>query len=55
MTSYSRNLAQFNANDSNWKMYQEQLERFLEVNKIKNDLRKSALLSCIGQDAYMLL
>ncbi|XP_025419625.1 uncharacterized protein LOC112689958 [Sipha flava] len=55
MTSYLDSLTQFNVDCDSWKIYQEQLEQFLEVNKIKNDLRKSAFLSCIGQDAYKLL
>lgn len=55
MTSYLGSLTQFNVDVDSWKIYQEQLGQFLEVNKIKNDLRKSAFLSCIGQDAYKLL
>jgi len=48
-------LAPFNVDVDSWKIYQEQLEQFLEVNKIKTDLKKSAFISCIGQDAYKLL
>ncbi|VVC35786.1 Integrase, catalytic core,Aspartic peptidase domain,Ribonuclease H-like domain,Retrotransposon gag [Cinara cedri] len=55
MASYLGSLAQFNVNIDTWQIYQEQLDRFLEVNKIKNDFQKSALLSSIGQDAYKLL
>ncbi|VVC41754.1 Ribonuclease H-like domain,Integrase, catalytic core [Cinara cedri] len=36
MASYLGSLAQFNVNVDTWQIYQEQLDQFLEVNKIKN-------------------
>jgi len=48
-------IGQFNAETGDWTLYQEQLDQFLEINKIKAELRKAALISNIGQDTYKLL
>lgn len=55
MMSHLGSLAQFNVNNDSWKIYHEQLKTFLEVNKIKKELRKSTFLSFTRQDAYKLL
>jgi len=52
MASYMGSLAQFNVDVDSWKIYQEQLEQFLEVNKIKADLKKSAFISCMRTSYY---
>lgn len=53
--AYLGSIGQFNAKTGDWTLYQEQLDQFLEINKIKPDLKKAALISNIGQDTYKLL
>lgn len=50
--AYLCSVNQFNVDKENWWIYQKQMEQFLEVNKLKYEVKKSAMLSCIGHDAY---
>lgn len=45
--AYLGSVGQFDVDTGNWKIYQEQLEQFMEVNKLKNDLKKSAMLRVV--------
>lgn len=53
--AYLGSIGQFNAETGDWTWYQEQIYQFLEINKVKTNLRKAALFNNIKQGTYKLL
>ena len=55
MAGYIGKISEYDPSTENWSTYVERLEHFFKANKVEDNLKRDAFLTCLGKETFGLL
>ena len=55
MAGYIGKISEYDPSTENWATYVERLEHFFKANKVEDNLKRDAFLTCLGKETFGLL